>query len=69
MVAVCVINKDGKPLMATIRYGRVRHLLNRKQAKIVSKNPFTIQLLYEVGNYTQNQDTHNLNCAKNKHSK
>ena len=48
-----VINKEGKPLMPTTRSGRVRHLLNRKQARIVGRNPFTIQLLYEVGNYTQ----------------
>ena len=48
-----VINKEGKPLMPTTRSGRVRHLLNRKQARVVGTNPFTIQLLYEVGNYTQ----------------
>ena len=48
-----VINKEGKPLMPTTRSGRVRHLLNRKQARVVGRNPFTIQLLYEVGNYTQ----------------
>ena len=48
-----VINKEGKPLMPTTRSGRVRHLLNRKQARVVGINPFTIQLLYEVGNYTQ----------------
>ena len=48
-----VINKEGKPLMPTTRSGRVRHLLNRKQARVVGMNPFTIQLLYEVGNYTQ----------------
>ena len=39
--------------MPTTRSGRVRHLLNRKQARVVGMNPFTIQLLYEVGNYTQ----------------
>ena len=39
--------------MPTTRSGRVRHLLNRKQARVVGRNPFTIQLLYEVGNYTQ----------------
>ena len=48
-----VINKEGKPLMPTTRSGRVRHLLNRKQARVVGMNPFTIQLLYEAGNYTQ----------------
>ena len=48
-----VINKDGESLMPTNRSGRVRHLLNRKQARVVGIDPFTIQLLYEVGNYTQ----------------
>lgn len=51
---VYVINKDGKPLMPTNRYGKVRHLLKNKQAKVIRKTPFTIQLLYETTNYIQN---------------
>lgn len=50
---VYVLNKDGKPLMPTNRYGKVRHLLKNKQAKVVRKTPFTIQLLYETTNYIQ----------------
>lgn len=50
---VYIINKDGKPLMPTNRYGKVRHLLKNKQAKVVRKTPFTIQLLYETTNYIQ----------------
>jgi hypothetical protein len=50
---VYVLNKDGKPLMPTKRHGKVRHLLNSKKAKVVRREPFTIQLLYDSTNYTQ----------------
>ena len=40
--------------MPTDRHGKVKHLLREKKAKIVSRCPFTIQLLYETTNYTQN---------------
>lgn len=45
---VYVLNKEGKPLMPTIRCGHVRLLLKAKKARVVNKNPFTIQLNYEV---------------------
>lgn len=45
---VYVLGKDGQPLMPTKRCGKVRRMLNRKQAKVVSRCPFTIQLLYET---------------------
>lgn len=51
---VYVLNQNGQPLMPTIRYGKVRHLLNSGLAKVVKKCPFTIQLLYSSTNYTQN---------------
>ena len=44
---VYVISKDGQPLMPTKRNGKVYRLLKNKQAKIVRRCPFTIQLLYE----------------------
>lgn len=44
---VYVISKDGQPLMPTIRFGKVRRLLKNKKAKVVSRCPFTIKLLYE----------------------
>lgn len=34
--------------MPTQRFGKVRRLLNSKQAKVVRRCPFTIQLLYEL---------------------
>ena len=44
---VYVISKDGQPLMPTSRFGKVRRLLKNKKAKVVSRCPFTIRLLYE----------------------
>ncbi len=39
--------------MPTRRFGRVRKLLKSGQAEIISHTPFTIQLLYDSGEYTQ----------------
>lgn len=44
---VYVISKDGQPLMPTSRFGKVRRLLKNKKAKVVSRCPFTIKLLYK----------------------
>lgn len=44
---VYVISKNGQPLMPTSRFGKVRRLLKNKKAKVVSRCPFTIKLLYE----------------------
>ena len=44
---VYVISKDRQPLMPTSRFGKVRRLLKDKKAKVVSRCPFTIKLLYE----------------------
>lgn len=51
---VYVLNKDGQPLMPTDRHGKVKHLLKSGKAKVVKKCPFTIKLLYESTNHTQN---------------
>ena len=53
MQVVYVLNTDGLPLMSTHRFGKVRHLLQDGKAKIVKRNPFTIQLLYESSCHTQ----------------
>jgi hypothetical protein len=50
---VYVLSRDGKPLMPTERHGKVRHLLNDGKAKVVRREPFTIKLLYETTEYTQ----------------
>lgn len=50
---VYVLNNNGQPLMPTKRYGKVRRLLKSNKAKIVSRCPFTIRLMYESTAYTQ----------------
>ena len=50
---VYVLNKNNEPLMPTKRFGKVRHLLKNNLAKVVRKEPFTIKLLYDSTNYTQ----------------
>ena len=53
MQVVYVLNKDGLPLMPTHKLGKVRHLLKKNKAKIIKRNPFTIQLNYDCGNHIQ----------------
>ena len=43
---VYIIGQDGKPLMPTERYGKVRRLLKTGKAIVVNRCPFTIQLQY-----------------------
>lgn len=50
---VYVISKNGKPLMPTVRHGKVRRLLRDKKAKVVKRVSFTIKLLYETEEITQ----------------
>ncbi|WP_047153795.1 RNA-guided endonuclease IscB [Aneurinibacillus tyrosinisolvens] len=50
---VYVLNPNGEPLMPTKRFGKVRRMLKNKQAKVVRRRPFTIQLTYETTNYVQ----------------
>ena len=50
---VYVLNKYGKPMMPTTRYGRVRRLLRKGLAVVVDYRPFTIQLAYDTPNGVQ----------------
>ena len=50
---VYVLSKDGKPLMPTKRFDRVRRMLKRGKAVVVSRCPFQIQLTYDSTAYTQ----------------
>jgi len=50
---VYVQAKDGKPLMPTKRYGKVKWLLKTGQATVVRAKPFTIRLSYESATYAQ----------------
>ena len=45
---VKVLDKNGQPLSITTRNGKVRRLLKDKKARVVNKDPFTIQLLYDI---------------------
>lgn len=50
---VYVISKQGKALMPTDRYGKVRRLLKSGLAHVVRRIPFTIQLYYDTTEITQ----------------
>ena len=50
---VYVLNQNGQPLMPTENHAKVRILLKQNKAKVVTRCPFTIQLLYSSTNYTQ----------------
>jgi len=49
---VYVLNKHGKPLMPC-KPAKARHLLRDKKAKVIKREPFTIQLLYGSSGYMQ----------------
>lgn len=50
---VYVLDKGGRPLMPTRRYGHVEKLLKHGKARIASRVPFVIQLKYDVPGITQ----------------
>lgn len=50
---VYVLNRDGKPLMPTKRYAKIRILRKRGLLKVISAKPFTVQLLYDTKNIIQ----------------
>ena len=50
---VYVLNKNGKALMPC-RPAKARQLLKRHKAKVIQREPFTIQLLYGSSGYKQN---------------
>lgn len=53
MSKVYVLDRNGQPLMPTKRSGWVYRALRDGKAKVVSKCPFTIKLLYESTSFTQ----------------
>lgn len=53
MSRVYVLNQNGQPLTPTKRSGWVYRALRDGKAKVVSKCPFTIKLLYESTSFTQ----------------
>jgi hypothetical protein len=49
---VYVLNKNGNPLMPC-KPAKARHLLEENKAKVVKREPFTIQLLWNCEENTQ----------------
>ena len=52
-MVVYVLDRDGKPLMPTKRFGWVAHSLRHGEAKVVRREPFTIKLLRNSTRYLQ----------------
>ncbi len=50
---VYVLNKEGRPIMPTSDHRKVRLMLKNDQAKVVKRDPFTIQMANRTHNYTQ----------------
>ncbi len=50
---IYIISKSGHPLMPTERINHVRRLLDKGKARIVSKEPYTVQLKYDTDEVTQ----------------
>ena len=48
MPNIYVLNKDGKPLMPSHNYARVRRMLKTGKACIACYQPFTIRLTYQI---------------------
>ena len=48
MIAAYVLDINGLPFMPMHNFKKVRKLLKEKKAKVVSREPFTIKLLYET---------------------
>lgn len=50
---ISVQSQEGQPLMPTKRLNKVWYWLRKGLARLVSREPFTIQLCFETKNYTQ----------------
>src|SRR6266567_8907841 len=50
---IYVLTPSGKPLMPTRRHHKVWYWLRKGLARMVSREPFTVQLCFETQTYTQ----------------
>src|SRR5258708_14880485 len=50
---IYIVASSGKPLMPTKRRNKVWYWLRKGLAKVISREPFTIQLRFETAEYTQ----------------
>jgi hypothetical protein len=51
---VCVVDKNGNPIMPTNRNKMIRERLRDGTAEVVGYHPFTVKFLYDVGDNVQN---------------
>ncbi len=50
---IYVLNKHGRPLMPTVRYGHIRRLIKDGKAVVVNDKPFTVRLKYKTEGVVQ----------------
>ena len=62
---VYILDVNGNPLMPTRRFGKVRRMLRDGLAKIVHRDVFTIQLLYEPKTHFVDELTLGCNAGDN----
>ena len=62
---VYILDVNGNPLMPTRRFGKVRRMLKDGLAKVVNKDVFTIQLLYEPKTHFVDELTLDCNAGDN----
>ena len=62
---VYILDMNGNPLMPTRRLGKVRRMLRDGLAKVVNKDVFTIQLLYEPKTHFVDELTLDCNAGDN----
>ena len=62
---VYILDMNGNPLMPTRRFGKVRRMLRDGLAKVVNKDVFTIQLLYEPKTHFVDELTLDCNAGDN----
>ena len=62
---VYILDVNGNPLMPTRRFGKVRRMLRDGLAKIVNRDVFTIQLLYEPKTHFVDELTLDCNAEDN----
>lgn len=62
---VYILDMNGNPLMPTRRFGKVRRMLRDGLTKIVHRDVFTIQLLYEPKTHFVDELTLGCNASDN----
>ncbi len=50
---IYILNKHGRPLMPTVRYGHIKRLIKDGKAVVINNKPFTVRLKYETNDIVQ----------------